>query len=311
MLNIWIMKNEVFTLTGIFCLLISVSTVFFVVEQAKPQVQLNELKLRVNSWWLMYVGFGIATLSHPLTFLATVAFLSFVAFREMYSMLDFRQEDRMMIWMGYLSIPLQYFWIYQGWYFSFLIFIPLGMFLFIPLQYLIKGMSTQIIKSMSMLHWMLMLTVFGLSHLAYLMASPGLDNFDNQGVGLIFFLVILTEMNDVFQFIWGKLFGKNQIAPKISPNKTWEGFVGGVLSTCALGLGLSFLIPFSLWLAVLLSLVIAVSGFFGDLLMSAIKRDLGLKDTGKSIPGHGGVLDRLDSLLYTAPVFFHLVNFIL
>ena len=281
-------------------------------KKLKPQIQLNELRLRVKSWWLMYVGFGIATMSHPLTFLITVAFLSFVAFREMYSMLDFRQEDRVGVWVGYLSIPLQYFWIYQGWYVSFLLFIPLGMFLLLPLQYLFKGMSAQIIKSMSILHWMLMLTVFGLSHLAYLMASPGLEGFDNQGVGLVFFLVILTEMNDVFQFTWGKIFGRNQIASKISPNKTWEGFIGGMLSTCTLGLGLSFLTPFSLLAdGALLSLVIAVSGFFGDLLMSAVKRDLGLKDTGRSIPGHGGVLDRLDSLLYTAPVFFHLVNFIL
>ena len=146
--------------------------------------------------------------------------------------------------------------------------------------------------------------------MAFLLSLPVLDGFDVGGRGLLLFLVFLTEFNDVLQFTCGKLFGKHKILPKVSPNKTWEGFLGGLIITTILGYFLSFLTPLSTPLIFLVSFMIAISGFVGDVVMSAIKRDVGVKDTGTSIPGHGGVLDRIDSLAYTAPVFFHIVYYL-
>lgn len=150
-----------------------------------------------------------------------------------------------------------------------------------------------------------MLTVFGLSHMAYLVSlSPG------EGKKMLLFLVFLTEINDVMQFTWGKLLGKHKIVPKVSPNKTWEGFIGGIISTTIIGYFLGFLTPLEPMQVVFVSFLLACSGFIGDIVMSSVKRDIGIKDMGSSIPGHGGILDRIDSLAYTAPVFFHLVYYL-
>ena len=127
---------------------------------------------------------------------------------------------------------------------------------------------------------------------------------------LLFFLVCIAQLSDVLQYVWGKLCGRHPVAPRLSPNKTIEGLVGGGLSTIAVGAALWWSTPFTPLQAAGLAAVIVVMGFFGGLVMSAIKRDRGVKDYGELIPGHGGVLDRIDSLCFAAPVFFHLVRWI-
>jgi len=122
--------------------------------------------------------------------------------------------------------------------------------------------------------------------------------------------VIVVQLSDVFQYIWGKLLGKRKIAPTISPNKTWEGFVGGVATAVALGTALWWMTPFSPLGALAMSVAIALMGFAGGLTMSAIKRDRGVKDFGATIEGHGGILDRMDSVCFSAPLFFHLTRWI-
>lgn len=151
--------------------------------------------------------------------------------------------------------------------------------------------------------------VFGLSHLAFLLVLPGRED-SVAGAGLVLFLVVLTQANDVAQFIWGKLLGKKKIIPKVSPNKTWAGFIGGVLTTTVLAVILAPLItPFSLLASIIAGLYIGLTGFIGDVNISALKRDLNIKDTSAIIPGHGGILDRVDSLTYTAPLFFHFTRY--
>ena len=128
---------------------------------------------------------------------------------------------------------------------------------------------------------------------------------------MLFYLVTLTQLNDVAQYLWGKSCGKRKIAPKVSPNKTLEGFVGGALTTSVLGWLLGpWLTPFSPLYAALAGLLIGTMGFIGDIVISAVKRDIGVKDSGRLLPGHGGILDRLDSLTYTAPLFFHYVHYL-
>jgi phosphatidate cytidylyltransferase len=131
----------------------------------------------------------------------------------------------------------------------------------------------------------------------------------NGGVKLLLFLIIVVQSSDVLQYIWGKLFGKHHIAPSVSPNKTWEGLIGGIASATLLGTALWWLTPFAPWQAAVMSLAITLMGFAGGLTMSAIKRDRGVKDIGALIAGHGGILDRIDSLCFAAPVFFHLTRY--
>jgi len=294
----------------IFGILTFASLLFFIIGKIKPDAKLQELKARTKSWWVMASVFVGATIFNSNISYIAIALLSFIAFRELYSLLDFRQSDRRAIFWAFLTIPIQYYLAYIGWYGAYIIFIPVVMFLLLPLRLVLKGDTDGITKSMSMLQWTLMLTVFGLSHMAYLLSLPDIDGFDSGGRGLLLFLVFLTEINDVMQFTWGKLLGKNKIIPKVSPNKTWEGFIGGLICTTGIGFMLAFLTPLSTYQVLFVSFMVALAGFIGDIVMSAIKRDIGVKDTGSTIPGHGGVLDRIDSLAYTAPTFFHLVYYI-
>jgi len=305
-----IFSNDIqIVISLIFGLLIFASLLFYVLGKVKPHLNLTELKSRTKSWWVMATVFLAATMFNTKISYLAIAFLSFVAFRELYSILDFRNSDRRAIFWAILSIPIQYYLAYIGWYGAFIIFIPVVMFLLLPFRLVLKGETKGIIQSMSLLQWALMLTVFGLSHLAFLLSLPEVSNFEAGGRGLLLFVVFLTEINDVLQFTWGKLFGKYKVTPKVSPNKTWEGLIGGIICTTILGYFLRFLTPLTVPQVLVVSFMIAVSGFIGDIVMSSIKRDLGVKDTGELIPGHGGILDRVDSLSYTAPIFFHLVYF--
>jgi len=294
----------------IFGILTFATILFYVVGKIKPKANLKELKARTKSWWFMATIFILATIVNTTISYIAIAFLSFVAFRELYSLLGFRDSDRRAIFWAFISIPIQYYLAFIGWYGAFIIFIPVVMFLILPLRLVLKGNTDGIVKSMSLLQWTLMLTVFGISHMAYLLSLPEIGGFNSGGRGLLLFLVFLTEINDVMQFTWGKLLGKHKIIPKISPNKTWEGFIGGLISTTIIGYFLAFLTPLSTTQVLFVSFMIAFSGFVGDIVVSSVKRDIGVKDMGNSIPGHGGVLDRIDSLAYTAPVFFHIVFYL-
>ncbi len=270
---------------------------------------LTELKTRTKSWWIMCTLFITATIiSNVITYLC-IGFLSFAALREFYSVIKLRKSDRAgMLWC-YLAIPVQYYLAYRGWYELFIVFIPVFMFVWIPFILVLQGETKMIMSSMAGLPTSLMLCVFGLSHMAYLISLPEIDGFSAGGKGLLLFLIFITQINDVMQFIWGKLIGKHKILPKISPNKTWGGFIGGLISSVFIGYLMSFLTPLNHWQVIVVSFFIAGVGFVGDVVVSAIKRDMGVKDMGQAIPGHGGVLDRIDSLALTTPIFFHLVYF--
>jgi phosphatidate cytidylyltransferase len=294
----------------IFSLLISASLTIFILGKTNKNLKLEELKSRTKSWWIMASLFVAATVFvSEITYIA-FALLSFVALRELFSILDLRSTDRRTMFWAYLAIPVQYYLAYIGWYGAFIIFIPVVLFLILPFRLALTGEMKGQIKSMATIQWALMLTVFAPSHIAYLLSLPAMETFEAGGRALVLFVVFLTEINDVLQFIFGKLFGNHKIIPKVSPNKTWEGFLGGFISSTAIGYSISFLTPLTSSQAILVSALVAFAGFVGDVVVSTVKRDIGLKDTGTTIPGHGGILDRIDSLAYTAPVFFHLVYYL-
>lgn len=297
-------------IAGIFVTLVLASLITFFLTKSKPAEDFTELQLRIKSWWVMAAVFTFAIIINRNISLIFLAFLSFLALKEFYSLIPTRRADRRVLFWAYLAIPVQFFWIYIGWYGMFIIFIPVYMFLLLPIQMILIGENKGFLNSVGSIHWGLMLMVFGLSHLAFLLALPTGDSHGAGGAGLILYLVILTQCNDVAQYIWGKLFGRHAVVPRVSPNKTWQGLIGGILTT----IGLAFLLaplltPLSLRDTLLTGLIISIAGFIGDVNISALKRDLGIKDSGTAIPGHGGVLDRVDSLTYTAPIFFHYVHY--
>ena len=152
--------------------------------------------------------------------------------------------------------------------------------------------------------------VFGLSHLAYMMTLDPVNGNEVGGRELVLYLVLLTELNDILQYLWGKTMGKTKIVPKVSPNKTVEGFLGAFVTVSVLAVAFSFLTPFTGYQALLAGMLISSAGFIGDVVISMVKRDIGVKDSGNMLPGHGGILDRVDSLIYTTPLFFHYVYFL-
>lgn len=303
--------NVLWSLAGLYGILIVASMIVAVLRRSPADANYRELVQRVRSWWAMVTVFTIALSLNRNISLVFFAFISFVALKEFFSIIPTRRADRRVIFWAYLAIPLQYYWIAQAWYGMFIIFIPVYMFLFLPLRMLIIGETKEFLRAAGTLHWGVMIMVFSISHVAYLLVLPAANNPGGGGAGLVLFLVFLTQFNDVAQYLWGKMLGRHKIIPKVSPNKTWEGFLGGMATTTILAVLLADLLtPLSLSASLLAGLLISAAGFVGDVTISAIKRDMNIKDSGSWLPGHGGILDRIDSLTYTAPLFFHFVYYL-
>lgn len=175
--------------------------------------------------------------------------------------------------------------------------------------WLLLAIHKAFLRAASQLHWGVMATVYALSHVAFLVILPA--DGKQTGALLALFLVGLTEFNDISQYLWGKSFGHIKVTPKVSPGKTLAGLLGGVATTALVATGLGpILTPLTWPMALLAGTMIGIAGFCGDVVMSAIKRDRGVKDSGTLLPGHGGILDRLDSLIFTAPLFFYLIRYV-
>jgi phosphatidate cytidylyltransferase len=235
--------------------------------------------------------------------------LSFLALREFITLNESGRSDHgVLFWCFFIITPLHYLLVGIQWYGLFSIFIPVYAFVFIPFRRVLTGDTRGFLAATSRIQWALMICVYSVSHMPMLLALP-IRDFEGQNAKLLFFFVMVAQMSDVLQYAWGKTCGRRPVAPSVSPGKTWEGTVGGIATTVALGAGLWWATPFTPAQAALFALMICLAGFFGGLVMSAVKRDLGAKDWGGSIAGHGGILDRIDSLCFAAPLFFHLTGF--
>ena len=297
------------TLAGISGILVLATIIVQVLVRWKPASDFSSLRQRVNSWWVMASVFTLAmTLSRTVS-IGFFTFISFLALKEFLSLIPTRRADRRVLFWAYLAVPLQFYWVYLEWYGMFIIFIPMYMFLLLPLRMVTIGQTKGYVKAAGTIHWGLMLTVFCLSHAAFLLVLKETHAPEaNPGPGLVLFLVVLTQLNDVCQFIWGKSLGNRKILPKVSPGKTWAGFLGGVTTTTVIAWQAGpYLTMLNAEQSIGAGLIIGIGGFIGDVNLSALKRDLKVKDSGTMLPGHGGILDRVDSLTYTAPLFFHYV----
>jgi phosphatidate cytidylyltransferase len=304
-------RNLAWTLAGIFTLLVIATAAVWLLRRARPASDFRELELRVRSWWVMAGIFAVAIALSRTISLVFLALVSYLAFKEYVSLIPTRRADRRVLFWAYLAIPAQYYWVGMEWYGMFIVFIPVYAFLFLPLRMLIVGQTEGFLRAAGTLHWGLMATVFSLSHAAFLLTLPWEFNPAAGGAGLLLYLVLLTQLNDVAQYLWGKTLGRKPVVPTVSPGKTREGLAGGVLTTTVLAVTLApLLTPFGTLQAAGIGAGLSIAGFIGDVTISAIKRDVGVKDSGGLIPGHGGILDRVDSLTYTAPLFFHYVWYV-
>jgi phosphatidate cytidylyltransferase len=318
-------RHVVAAIGGILGLLMLATLVGGILRLAAPGKLASEVWTRTMTWWLMAGAFVVAVVLPVKISLVFFAFVSFLALKEFFSMIPSRRADRRAMFWAYLAIPLQFYWIGTGWYGMFAIFIPVYVFLFIPLRLALIGETKGFLRSAGQIHWGTMITVYALSHTAALLTltitEEGLKNGragnadHGGGVALLIYVVFLTQFNDVAQFCWGKslsaLWGGHKVVPTVSPNKTWEGLLGGVCTTVVLAFALrTLLTPFTIPESLAAGAIIGLCGFFGDITVSALKRDLGVKDAGSMLPGHGGVLDRVNSLSFTAPLFFHFVRYL-
>lgn len=296
--------NLRFAIGGIYAVLAAATAIDLTLRRLRPTLDLREVTLRIRSWWAMAIVFTIALLLHPAV---SVAFFAVVSVLAAYEYL--RMEDTEMRTAGIVAYPAigaQYLLAALGGL-AYVLLVPLLTTLAVPATLAVRGRTEGFAAATGTLLLGIFLTVFAFGHAAFLLMLPEAATAPAGAAGLLVFLVVLTQANDVAQFLWGKAIGRRQVAPLVSPGKTVGGLVGGVATTALLSAALApFLTPFSALVGLGIGVGIGLAGFVGDITMSAVKRDVGVKDTGSLLPGHGGVLDRIDSLIFTAPLFFHL-----
>lgn len=281
----------------------------FRLARGTPHAVIDNLNARIKAWWVMAALLGLALWIGKLGVLFLFAFASVIALREFATLAPTRRGDHFPLALCFFALlPLQYFLVWVEWYAVFTLLIPVYAFLIIPIAALRLSDTRDFMHRTSTIQWGLMLCVFCLSHVPALLMLD-IPDYQGRNALLLVFLVLVVQSSDVLQYVWGKLFGRRKIAPGLSPSKTVEGFIGGVLSATALGASLYWITPFSPLHAAWISAVITIMGFFGGLVLSAIKRDRGVKDWGTLIEGHGGMLDRMDSICFSAPIFFHIVRY--
>lgn len=298
---------------GIFAVLIVASLVGYVLHRRLSPDGSNSavenLNARIKAWWIMVIFIGVAFLAGRAGVIILFAFCSFAALREFITLTNTKRADHWALASAFFVVlPIQYYLLWAEEYGIYSIFVPVYAFLLMPIISVLRGDTERFLIRIAEVQWALMICVFCASHVPALL-TLNIPGYEDRNVLLIAFLVIVVQLSDVLQYVWGKLFGRTKIAPKLSPSKTVEGFAGGVASATLIGASLWWITPFTPLQAGLLSLVITLMGFFGGLVMSAIKRDRGVKDWGNLIEGHGGLIDRLDSVVFSAPIFFHLVRY--
>ena len=301
-------------LGGTLGLLIVASLIGFVLakkavtDSAKATVA--NLNARTRAWWLMVAVFATALVIGPIGTGIMFGFSSFMALREFITLTPTRPGDhRTLFWVFFIITPLHYYFLITDWYGMFQILIPVYAFLFVPMRSAIAGDCERFLERTAKTQWGLMVCVYCISHAPAILMLLKIPGFEGQNAKLLFWFVTVVELSDVMQYVWGKLCGRRKIAPTVSPGKTWEGFLGGGATTVGIGAALWWATPLSPLQAAGMAALVVLMGFAGGLVMSAIKRDRGVKDWGGAIAGHGGFMDRLDSLSFAAPVFFHVTGF--
>lgn len=268
----------------------------------------EQFNLRVRSWWMLTAMLAVGFLLGPSVTVALFGGLSFWALREFITLTPTRIADhRTLFWVFFVFTPLQFYLVATGQYEVYSILIPVYAFLFIPARIALAGDFKRYLERCTTIQTGLMICVYCLSYAPALQSIPLKDA---EPVRLLLFFFIIVALSDAFHYACEKLLGKHLIAPAISQNKTWEGFLGGLGCASLAGMALYWASPFRAPQAAMMAALISAMGYCGGLTMSAIKRDRGVKDYGTLLVGHSGVLDRIDSICFAAPVFYHATKYL-
>jgi phosphatidate cytidylyltransferase len=275
----------------------------------KQQKIVHNLVSRVNAWWVMVAIFAVAFLAGKTGAILLFMFISYFALREFMTLTPTKAGDHRALSLAFfLLIPLHYYLIYIEWYALFTILIPVYAFLLMPSISVLAQDTEDFLTRAAKIQWGVMIAVYCISHAPALLLLQ-IPNFEGQNALLLFYFMLIVQLSDVLQYVFGNLFGRTKVAPIVSPNKTLEGLIGGGASTILIGAAMWWITPFTPQQSAGMAAVIVTMGFLGGLVMSAIKRSLGAKDWGNMIEGHGGMMDRMDSVSFAAPIFFHLTRY--
>jgi phosphatidate cytidylyltransferase len=306
------LHEELLVLAGLAAALVIATTVAVILRMRAGAAQnpvLDNLSARIKAWWVMIILLTGAFLAGRHAVIVLFGLVSFAALREFITLTPTHRADQVAVFMSFFVVlPMQYWLIWIRWYGFFAVLIPVYAFLVLPIASVVFGDSKNFLARTAETQWGVMVCIYCISHVPALLTLdiPGYRDGDPM---LVIFLLIVVQSSDVLQYVWGKLLGHHKIAPSLSPSKTVEGFIGGVVSATVLGTALWRITPFSPLQAAGMSLIATLMAFLGGLVMSAIKRDRGVKDWGHLIEGHGGMLDRLDSVAFSAPILFHLTRY--
>ncbi|NHZ36011.1 phosphatidate cytidylyltransferase [Massilia rubra] len=305
--------TPLFMLTGqiLLAILVLASSVGFVLRLRNPgNATIINLNARINAWWIMAVVLFSALVLGRYVTIVVFGFASLMALREFLTLTPTRKSDYWPLFIAFfIALPAQYWLLWTQWYGLFAIMIPVYIFFLISAASAISQDTDDFLSRNARILFAVMFCVYGVSHAPALLMLD-IPSFQGHNAQLLFFFVFIVQISDVLQYIFGKLFGKHKMVPKLSPNKTWEGLIGGGMATMGIGALLAFVTPFTPLQAAGMAALIVIGGVMGGLVMSGVKRSLGAKDWGTGIAGHGGYMDRLDSLGFAAPVFFHIVRWI-
>jgi phosphatidate cytidylyltransferase len=267
--------------------------------------QRSELMLRYRSWLVLTPLILLPILLGAAWTILAIGILSLLSYREYARATGLFREKAVsaVVVVGILALT---FTELDNWYRLFVALVPFTVGV-IAIVAILRDQPQGYIQRVAL--GALGLILFGscLGHLGYLGNDPNYRP-------LLILIFLSVELNDVFAFLVGKTLGKRKLAPNTSPNKTIAGALGALVLTTLLVMGVGSLVFQGTVLAspihlVILGVLISVLGQFGDLMLSSIKRDLGIKDMAATIPGHGGLLDRFDSIILVAPAVFHYVNY--
>lgn len=300
-----------FVFLGIFAVLILATLIGNLLRKYRPNsTTVEDFGSRVSTWWVMMVilllAFGFGDIGATFLFFL----ISFAALREFMTLIYRRRSDHNAIAACfYILLPLQYYFVLTNWYGMFAALIPVYAFLILPIIAAFSGDTNGLFERTAKIQWGAMVTIFCLSHVPALMTLEVI-NFQDQNILLLIFMILVVQVNDVLQYILGKLFRSSRpIMPALSPDKTIVGTIGGISCASLLAASLYWLTPFTPLQAALIGFIISLMGFFGSMVMTGIKHSYGVQNWGRMMYRHGGMLDRVDSICFAAPVFFHLVRY--
>lgn len=278
-------------------------------QTGRKAIIVQTLFARINAWWAMVVALSLAGLAGRGGVVVLFAVISFAALREFLTLTTKRRADHWVLMFSFFAaLPLQYLLVYLGQVGLFTIFIPVYGFLFLPVLAAIRGDTSGFLSRVAETQWALMLCVFAASHVPALL-WVGIEGYRGQEILLIAWLVIVAQAGDIAHFVAPRLAGRTRIAPGVHHSRSWEGFLGALGVGTLVGTALAWITPFAPWTAAMMAFAVALTGYAGGMVMAAIKRDKGVADWGHLLPGQGGFIDRLDSVVFAAPAFYHLVHF--